>query len=154
MEICFRKAVRDDFPAINALFQEMLCTIYHKDNAEGYKPGDLDYYFSGGEDWICVAEIEGQLAGFLSIEVHREEQNYLYYDDFSVSGQYRGRGIGAQLMDRAEEYCRALGFDAIVLHVEKGNAGARRLYEKRGFALLRDDGDRLCLCKRLRREPC
>lgn len=147
MEIRFRKAVKEDFDAVNALFREMLCTIYHKESAEGYKPGDLDDYFSGGESWICLAEADGKIAGFLSIEVHREEKEYLYYDDFSVSAAYRGQGIGQQLMDRAEDYARSLGISAIVLHVEKSNASAKRFYEKRGFAFLRDDGDRLCLLK-------
>lgn len=147
MEICYRKAVREDFSAINALFVEMLCTIYHKDQAEGYHEADMEYYFSGGEDWICVAEAEGKIVGFLSIEVHREEQEYLYYDDFSVSAACRGQGIGGQLMDRAEEYANSLGLSAVVLHVEKSNESARRFYEKRGFSVLRDDGDRLCLLK-------
>lgn len=149
MEICFRKAVKEDFDAVNALFCEMLCTIYHKESAEGYKPGDLDYYFSGGESWICLAEADGKIAGFLSIEVHREERDYLYYDDFSVSRAYRGMGIGRKLMEKAEEYARSLGIFAVVLHVEESNADARRLYAHSGFELLRVDGDRLCLCKRL-----
>lgn len=149
MEIRIRKAGKEDIGRINELFMEMLRAIYKKDDVEGYKDGDLDYYFSGGDDWICVAEIGGRIEGLLSIEVHREENNYLYYDDFSVSGDFRGRGIGGKLMDRAEEFCREIGFDAIVLHVEKTNACARRMYEKRGFGLLRDDGERLCLIKKL-----
>lgn len=147
MGICYRKALKDDFLAINALFVEMLCTIYGKEDAEGYNEADMHYYFCGGEDWICVAEDEKKIVGFLSIEVHREEKEYLYYDDFSVSAAYRGQGIGQQLMDRAEDYARSIGISAIVLHVEKSNASAKRFYEKRGFAFLRDDGDRLCLLK-------
>ena len=149
MNLTFRKATKEDFADINALFQEMLCTIYHKETADGYKEGDLDYYFTGGENWICVAEVDGKIAGFLSIETHREERDYLYYDDFSVSKDYRGMGIGKKLMEKAEEYAKSIGIPAIVLHVEQSNAGARRLYESSGFTLLRMDGDRLCLCKHL-----
>ena len=148
MEILYRKAVKEDFDAINALFREMLCTIYHKDEAEGYREDDMAYYFTGGENWICVAEADEKIVGFLSIEVHREGQNYLYYDDFSVSKAFRSCGIGGELMKRAEEYAESIGFSAVVLHVEKNNAAAKKFYEKRGFALLRDDGDRLCLLKR------
>lgn len=149
MNICLRKAVKEDFGRINELFVEMLCTIYSKEDMQGYKDGDLDYYFSGGEDWICVAEIDGKVEAFLSIEVHREEQNYLYYDDFNVSQTFRGQGIGSALMEKAEEFCRTLGFSAIVLHVEETNTRARKLYEKKGFTLLRNDGTRLCLIKHL-----
>ena len=150
MNICLRKAVKEDFGRINELFIEMLRTIYGKEDMQGYKDGDLDYYFSGGEDWICVAEIDGKVEAFLSIEVHREEQNYLYYDDFNVSQTFRGQGIGSALMEKAEEFCRTLGFSAIVLHVEETNTRARTLYEKKGFTLLRNDGTRLCLIKHLK----
>lgn len=148
MNIQFRKAVKEDFGRINQLFTEMLRDIYKKDAVKSYQDGDLDYYFAGGEDWICLAEVDGRIEGFLSIEVHREPENYLYYDDLSVSEACRGRGIGSALMKKGEEYCEQLGFSAIVLHVEETNMDARRLYEKNGFALLKTDGTRLCLIKR------
>ena len=149
MEICFRKAVKEDFIRINELFVEMLRTIYKREDVAGYKDGDLDYYFAHGEDWICVAEIDGRVEGFLSIEAHREQENYLYYDDFCVSAGHRGRGIGSALMKEAEKYCKSLGFSSIVLHVEKENASTRRFYEKRGFTHLRTQGTRLCMIKHL-----
>ena len=126
---------------------EMLQSIYNKEDVEGYKPGDLDYYFAGGEHRIYLAECDGCIVGFLSVEVHREEKNYLYYDDFSVSRNYRGCGIGTALMEEAEKYCRKLGFSAAVLHVEKANERARRFYDRKGFSVLRDDDSRLCLVK-------
>ena len=149
MNVQYRKAVKEDFTRINELFMEMLRSIYEKEDVEGLKDGDLDYYFAGKEDWICVAEIDGRIEGFLSIEVHREEENFLYYDDFNVNKAYRSQGIGSALMDTAEEYCRSLGFSSIVLHVEETNTKARKLYDNRGFTLLRKDGTRLCLIKHL-----
>ena len=149
MNIRYRKAKKEDFSGINALFIEMLCTIYNKDTADGYDPTDMDYYFTGGENWICVAEDGDKLVGFLSIETHREAFDYLYYDDFSVSAAYRSQGIGAQLLHRAEDYAKSLGIEKICLHVEKENARARRFYEKHGFAPVRDDGSRLLLGKQL-----
>ena len=147
MEICFRKAVSADFDRLNALFREMLRAIYGKEEAEGYSPGALDYYFSGGEDWICLAEIDGRIEGFLSMEAHRGEQNFLYLDDLCVSTACRGKGVGSALLERGEAYCKSLGLSAMVLHVEADNERARKLYEKRGFTLLKIDGTRLCLRK-------
>ena len=149
MNVQYRKAVKEDFTRINELFMEVLRSIYEKEDVEGLKDGDLDYYFAGKEDWICVAEIDGRIEGFLSIEVHREEENFLYYDDFNVNKAYRSQGIGSALMDKAEEYCRSIGFSSIVLHVEETNTKARKLYDNRGFTLLRKDGTRLCLIKHL-----
>ena len=129
MEIHLRKAAKEDFNRINELFRDMLRTIYGRDDVEGYKEGDMDHYFADGEDWICVADVDGKIEGFLSIEVHRENENYLYYDDFNVGKAYRGKGIGSAMMEKAEEYCRSLGFSIIILHVEESNTNARSFYE-------------------------
>ena len=149
MNITYRRAVKEDFESINALFMEMLRTIYGKQDVDGYKQEDMEYYFDGGESWVCVAEAEGAVVGFLAIEVHHEEFDYLYYDDFSVSAAYRSKGIGAELLQRAEDYAKALGIEKTCLHVEKENTRAFRFYEKHGFAPLRDDGTRLLLGKQL-----
>jgi len=153
MEVRFRKAIKEDFARINELFQEMLRAIYGNEDVKGYGDGDLDYYFAGKEDWICVAEVGGRIEGFLSIEVHRENENFLYYDDLSVSKAHRGKGIGTALLEKGEAYCKTLGLSTLVLHVETDNERARELYEKRGFTLLKTDGTRLCLVKRLRGWP-
>ena len=149
MGICFRKAVKEDCDRINDLFMEMLRTIYGKEAVKSYQDGELDYYFAGKEDWICVAEIDGRIEGFLSIEVHRKDQNFLYYDDLSVSEAHRGKGIGSALLDKGEEYCKTLGFSKMVLHVEEDNHKARKLYENKEFTLLKTEETRLCLVKYL-----
>ncbi|HJU37109.1 MAG TPA: GNAT family N-acetyltransferase [Gaiellaceae bacterium] len=48
--------------------------------------------------------------------------------------EVRGRGIGTELMLRAEELTRERGCRAIVLGVEDFNPRARRLYERLGYA--------------------
>jgi len=149
MEYILRKAAASDAARICGLFIEMLQAIYGEEHPGGYRDGDLDPYFAGGEDRICVAEASETVVGFLAIEVHREEENYLYYDDFCVSRDYRGRGIGSALMHEAEEYCRQLGFSHMVLHVEKSNHSAYSFYTKRGFTVLREEETRLCLVKTL-----
>ena len=72
MDYVLRKAKSADAIRIEELFVEMLRAVYHTDEAEGYKAGYLDKFFSDGEDWICVAEHENDVAAFLSIEVHRD----------------------------------------------------------------------------------
>lgn len=149
MEYTLRKARLEDATAINNLFIEMLQTIYGTDDVNGYNDDDLDPYFSGGENWICVAEAEGQIIAYLAIEVHREEKDYLYYDDFCVMSDHRGKGIGTALINEAENFCRSICFDKTVLHVEKSNYSAQDFYRNKGFETLRDDGGRLCLIKYL-----
>ena len=143
-----RQAAAADEGSIRVLFEEMLRTINHTDTVQGYEPGYLDRYWTGGADRIFVAD-SGGAVGFLSVEVHREREEYAYLDDFSVTEAYRSRGIGTALIRAAEEYARELALSAVLLHVEKTNEAARRLYEREGFTVFRDDGTRLLLCKRL-----
>ena len=75
-------------------------------------------------------------------------KNFLYLDDFCVQASHRGQGIGTELLDLAEAYGIELGIGITVLHVEQSNEAARRLYERRGFALLAEEGSRLKLWKR------
>ena len=145
-----RTAVPADAEKIDALFKEMLQTIYHTDDVKGYEAGYLEPFWNGGENRIYVAE-DDEVRAFLSIEVYREPQAYLYLDDFSVTAAYRGSGIGTKLMQTAEAYAREIGIPAIVLHVEKNNESAFRFYERLGYAIFRDDGNRYLLSKELDR---
>lgn len=150
MDTVLRVATAGDEAAIRRLFVEMLRTIFHTQEVEGYPAGYVGRFFTGGEDKILVAEQAGMVVGFLSLESHRErEPPFLYLDDFSVTAACRGQGIGSRLLDMAEEYAAALGLGEIHLHVERDNLGARRLYRRRGFGVLAEQGARLLLGKKL-----
>lgn len=70
-----------------------------------------------------------------------------YLDDFSVTAAYRNKGIGSALVGAAEAYADRIGSRAVLLHVEKTNTSAMRFYERSGYAVFRDDGNRLLLKK-------
>ena len=150
MDTVFRVATAGDEAAIRQLFVEMLRTIFHTQEVEGNPAGYVGRFFTGGVDEILVAEQAGAVVGFLSLESHRErEPPFLYLDDFSVTAACRGQGIGSRLLDMAEEYAAALELGEIHLHVERDNHGARRLYQRRGFGVLAEQGARLLLGKKL-----
>ncbi len=150
MHYTIRTAVRGDFPRINGLFIEMLNTIYQSDNAKGYAEGELDYYFSGGDDVIFLAEDAGVPIAFLSVEGHHDNDlAYIYLDDFSVSAQYRSRGIGAALLRRAEQHANAHGYPLVYLHVEAHNRRAYRFYTAHGFCEDEVQGSRIRMKKAL-----
>ena len=68
-----------------------------------------------------------------------------FVDDLYLRPAFRGRGLGARVMEAVEREARELGVRALHLEVERSNDPARALYEKRG---LRDTGRQL-LSKRL-----
>ena len=146
MEYVLRKAGPADTARIEELFVEMLKTIYHTDDAEGYQAGHLDRFYSGKEDWICVAEYENDVVAFLSIEVYRGN-DYIYLDDLSVTEKCRRKGMGTQLIQTAEQYAKELGITRVVLHVERANEAAYRLYSRLGYNEDADEGSRVRMSK-------
>ncbi len=52
--------------------------------------------------------------------------------EIHVAEEHRGRGLGATMMERAEEQARAGGYALMALHTRTDNP-ARRLYERCGF---------------------
>jgi ribosomal protein S18 acetylase RimI-like enzyme len=65
--------------------------------------------------------------------VLEEDQSY-YVCGMAVDAAHRGRGIGATLLAEAETTARALGLRKLSLIVFEQNAGAKRLYERNGYA--------------------
>ncbi len=149
MEWEIRKAVKEDETKIKELFIEMLQTIYSDKKVEGYEDGYLDKFFDNQENWICVAEANGSVVAYLSIEVHHERENYIYLDDLSVSGKYRCKGIGTRLIKTAEKFAEETDISTVVFHVEKSNRLAFKLYERLGYSVLNDEGTRFRMIKRV-----
>jgi len=141
------KAEKKDSNRINQLFIEMLQTIYHTDQVTGYSDGDLDRFFDGRDEWISIAIDEDKIIAFLSIEVHHEEKEYIYLDDLSVTKQYRNKGIGTKLIRNAEAYANEISIHTICFHVEKSNTAAFRLYERLGYNIYEDQGNRYLMMK-------
>ncbi len=54
-------------------------------------------------------------------------------ESLSVLPEYRGTGLGSQLLERLESHLRALGVDDMILGALAGNTDAIRLYERRGY---------------------
>ena len=148
-----RKALPSDRERIDELFREMLRSIFPDREPEGYEEGYLDKFFLGGEDWIILAQEGDVTVAYLSVEVYRDPEQYVYLDDLSVTEAYRDRGVGTALIRRAEAYWKQLGLPHIIFHVEKSNENAQRLYERLGFRVLRDDGHRWLMGKELREGP-
>ena len=146
MNIVLRKAVSDDIPKIEELLLEMLKTIYHTDDPGNFETDYLKKFFTGSGDWICVAEDGNEIVAFLSIEVYRDD-DYIYLDDFSVSEKYRNSGIGTSMIRTAEDFAEKSGISDMVLHVEKANEGAFRLYSKLGFSIADEQGSRFRMVK-------
>jgi ribosomal protein S18 acetylase RimI-like enzyme len=68
--------------------------------------------------------------------VLEEDQSY-YICGMAVDEEHRGHGIGTLLLEEAERACRHVGLGKLSLIVFDQNAGAWRLYERHGYAVVR-----------------
>ena len=78
---------------------------------------------------------EGEtLAGLIDLDTERgSHADYGWVSLFYLRPEYRGRGLGVQLLGRAVAKYRSLGRSAIRLHVAEDNAAARAFYQANEF---------------------
>ena len=101
----------------------------------------LDRYFleqESGEREVLVAEVEGALAGYITILPCAKQgpfaEIYPELSDFNVFEPFQNQGIGNLLLEEAEKRVRLIS-DKVTLGVglHSGYGPAQRLYIKRGY---------------------
>jgi GNAT superfamily N-acetyltransferase len=95
-----------------------------------------------GRGVLLVAWLDGRPVGNGSLswepadhpEIHRHLPGVPELGHLEVIGPLWGQGIGTALIRAAEDTARKLGHERLVLGVGVDNPGARRLYERLGYA--------------------
>lgn len=88
-----------------------------------------------------VARLNGQIVGsvFLVAQSKTTAKLRLLY----VEPSARGHGIGRKLVDRCITFARRAGYRKVVLWTNSILHAARRIYEQRGFRLVREESNNL-----------
>jgi RimJ/RimL family protein N-acetyltransferase len=76
-----------------------------------------------------VAETAGALVGVLGVELHNGIADF----GMMIDAEWRGRGIGSQLLEACIAWAGAREAHKVTLTVWPHNTMARRLYRKHGF---------------------
>ena len=121
---------------------------------------DLQLYVRGfGEsphDHCLVAECDGKIVGAVWVRVMND---YGHVDNqtpslaISLYPDYRGQGIGTQLLRQMMELLRQEGYAQVSLSVQKVNY-ALRMYQKAGFEIVEDRGEELLMLAQLPPPRC
>jgi GNAT superfamily N-acetyltransferase len=80
-----------------------------------------------------VAEVDGQVVGFVSVGASRDEGGDGELFAIYVLPDHWGTGIGRALIEAGEAHLRELGHGEADLWVLEDNARARRFYEAAGW---------------------
>ena len=99
---------------------------------------------------VLVADIDGEVVGMVDVTLEEPPDSGSIIRPvptadlgISVADAWRGRGVGAALMEAAEANARRRGARRIVLDMSSANQGALRFYRRRGYheygLLLRQD---------------
>lgn len=81
-----------------------------------------------------IAEADGKMAGFAIAEWGEGQLGIEgYLQTIEVAPEWRGQGVGAELLRRVEGSARAVHARSMWLHVDVENAAAICLYEKHGY---------------------
>lgn len=87
---------------------------------------------------VLVAEADGQVIGFGSLNVFNPRKAYDHVADFSIYIErwWRGKGVGSRLLQALVDRARKIGYHKMVLSAFPFNRGGMALYEKFGFRLV------------------
>jgi ribosomal protein S18 acetylase RimI-like enzyme len=94
---------------------------------------DIEYGFDEAGPTIFFAEVDGELAG--RIKMLRWWNRFAYVEDLVVNPEYRGTGIGRQLLERGIQWARENEFPGVMLETQDDNVPACTLYQSCGFVL-------------------
>jgi len=89
---------------------------------------------AGWADEVLVAELKGEIAGYVSCHLGRDN-NVGKIGLLGVKSSLRSRGIGQQLLSMALQWQVSKGARVIFVTTQAGNIAAQRLYQQSGFVI-------------------
>jgi L-amino acid N-acyltransferase YncA len=133
-----RDAVEADLPAIVEIFNAAILSRISTAVLEPVTVEErLPWFHRHSPDSfpLWVAEIDGQIAGWLSFHLYIRRPAYRGTGDISlyVREQFRRAGVGRNFLEKAIAVAPSLKFSALVGCIFGHNEASLRLFERAGF---------------------
>jgi GNAT superfamily N-acetyltransferase len=136
-DILIRRAKESDLRAIEKLLEDLINAM---DDTEGIDTGtaleNCERLLNDAGSHFLVAAREGTPVGFINFTIRQtilHQGPSALIDELVVAEEYRGKGVGRQLVQAAIEKCRRLGCSEVEVSTEKTNLKARKFYKQYGF---------------------
>ncbi len=140
MAVAIRDATRDDAPAIAAIYNQGIADRLATLETEERTPEERMAWLEarGPRHPVMVAESDGRIVGFGSLNVFNPRTAYDYVADFSlyVERSWRNKGVGRRLLQALTDRARQVGYHKMVLSAFPFNPAGLALYEKSGFRVV------------------
>lgn len=145
MEYTIRKMTVPEYPLLSDFLYEAIFI------PDGIKPPPrniiaspelqiyVEHFGALKDDFALVAEIEGKIVGVVWVRIMND---YGHIDDetpslaISLYKEYRGQGIGTNMMKEMLSLLKTHGYKRVSLSVQKANYAAE-MYRKIGFEIVR-----------------
>lgn len=160
MNYIIRKIKESEYPLLSSFLYE---AIFIPDGMEApprsiIQLPQLQLYISDfgscKDDWCLVAETDQKVVGAVWVRLMKD---YGYVDDetpsfaISVYKEYRGLGIGSDLMRKMLDLLKEKGYQKASLSVQKVNYAAK-MYQKIGFEIIEEKEDEYIMIYDLQKE--
>lgn len=123
MDIIVRKMLEKDIDSVLEIEKEAFTTPWSKEAfTSEIRDNILAYYL--------VAEVEGKVVGYGGIWLILNEG---HITNIAVKEEYKGKKIGANILEGLIVYCMEKGIDNMTLEVRESNIVAQNLYKKYDF---------------------
>ena len=138
--IIIRDARPDDAPALAVIYNQgivdRLATLETEERTTEERRSWLAA--RGPRHPVIVAETEGQVVGFGSLNAFNPRDAYNHVADFSlyVERSWRGRQVGSRLLEALIERAKRLGYHKLALSAFPFNQAGLALYRKYGFRVV------------------
>ena len=135
--ITIRPAAEPDAPAIATIYNQGIKDRIATLETELRSPEERRQWLAarGPRHPVIVAEADGQVVGWGSLNPFNPRKAYDHAADFSVyvERDWRGKGVGRRLLERLIELARQIGYHKMVLSAFPFNTAGIALYERLGF---------------------
>lgn len=135
--ISIRKVKESDLPIIEKLSIELIESM---DNKEGIDRNmvveNCRNLLNDVNSYLLVAEMDRTVIGFINFTIRKTLLHSApsgLIDELVVTRNYRGKGVGKQLIYAAIELCKQLGCCEVEASTEFTNTNAREFYKNCGF---------------------
>ena len=131
------EAIESDLPAIIVLLEELSSDLERSHDLDQQQLlANCQVLLHDPRAHILLAKDGTKTIGLITFSTRTTALHLApsaLIDELVVSEQYRGQGIGGELLEAAIEECRRLGCCEMEVGTESSNRKARDFYRKHGF---------------------